>query len=139
MDKLILIYLSNTTDLQKIVQIHNFLKIMYFFGNQSHQNCEEKVVLRNKCSYNQPVKTVARLLQKILVKELIFRKAAQPLTLSMSYLPGIFYGFSLKFSIHFCCRAPLFQNTSQQMFRVLFLLFPSLKSLKQNFLYSFAN
>ena len=80
MDKLILIYLSNTMDsLQKIVSTNKVLRFL------------EITVVKNKFFRTIGVHKSGQLkllsdFFKILVKELIFREAAAPVTLVVNYL-----------------------------------------------------
>ena len=71
--------------------ILKFLIFCFIFENRSHQNCEEQIVLKNKCSKKKPV-DCGQTSSKILVKDLIFKKAASPVTLAINYLKGIILG-----------------------------------------------
>ena len=69
------------------------------------------------------VAIVFRFLQKILVKELIFRSFSSLVTSTVNYLTSIFHGFWLEFCVPPCIMALLFQSTSQWMFSCLFILY----------------
>ena len=72
---------------------------------------------------------------KVLVKELIFSKAASPVALTVNDLTTIFYEFLLEFFVHLCSKAEyfLFRSLLSGYFLFLFILFPW-KAFTINFL-----
>ena len=87
---------------------------------QNFKNCKKKVVLK---LFIEAACQNCGCTSKILVKELIFRKAASHV-LAINYLRGLFLYFNYSFPyIKLRCRAPFFQNISHWKLSSPFIFF----------------